>query len=71
MRLAKTDRDELYDEIYGMAATVINISESPAFEYVPDIVKAKAIKILTDDVFHSIMRKINKQRDRAVALSRN
>lgn len=71
MILAKTDVDELYEEICGLAATAIAISESPDFEYVPTKVKAKAIKILTDDTFRSILRKITKQRDRAVAVSRN
>lgn len=71
MILAKTDRDELYGEIYGMATAIIEISESPDFEYVPIKVKAKAIKMLTDDVFYSILRKVTKQRDRACAISRN
>ena len=71
MKLAKTDRDELYDEIYGMVATIINISESPNFEYVPIKIKAEAIKMLTDDTFHSILRKVTKQRDRVCAISRN
>lgn len=71
MKLAKTDRDELYEEIVEMAATIISISECPDFEYVPTNVKAKAIKMLTDDTFHSILRKVTKQRDRVCAISRN
>lgn len=71
MILAKTDVDELYEEICGLAATAIAISECPDFEYVPIKVKAQAVKMLTDDTFRSILRKITKQRDRAVALSRN
>lgn len=71
MNLAKTDRDELCEEIYSLIANVIAITEAPDEYGLPVKVKARAIKELTDDTFHSILRKITKQRDRAVALSRN
>lgn len=71
MNLAKSDYDELYDEIFGLVSSVILITEAPAEYGVPVNVKARAIKELTDDTFRSILRKITKQRDRAVALSRN
>lgn len=71
MKLAKTDSDKVYEDIYGLVANTIAITESPELYNIPVTTKAKAIKELTDATFLRIMRKIRSQRDRAVALSSN
>ena len=71
MKLAKTDSDKVYEDIYGLVANTIAITEAPELYNISATTKAKAIKELTDATFLSIMRKIRSQRDRAVALSAN
>lgn len=71
MKLAKTDRDELCEEIYSLIVNVIAVVEAPDEYGMPVKMKARAIKELTDDTFHSILRKVTKQRDRVCAISRN
>lgn len=71
MRLARTDADKLYDEIYSLVAYTIAITELPESQDISPTVKAKAIMNLTDSTFCSILRKIGKQRDRACAISSN
>ena len=71
MKLAKTDYDNLYEDIYGLVANTIAITEAPELYNIPVTTKAKAIKELTDDTFLRIMRKIRSQRDRVCAVSSN
>jgi hypothetical protein len=71
MKLAKTDYDNLYEDIYGLVANTIAITEAPELYNIPVTTKAKAIKELTDDTFLRIMRKIRSQRDRLCTVSSN
>jgi hypothetical protein len=71
MKLAKTDYDNLYEDIYGLVANTIAITEAPELYNIPVTTKAKAIKELTDDTFLRIMRKIRSQRDRVCTVSSN
>lgn len=71
MKLAKTDYDKVYEDIYGLVTYTIALTEAPEELGITPTVKAKAIKELTDKTFFRIMRKIRSQRDRAVALSSN
>lgn len=72
MRLSKTDADKLRDELYSLVSYIIALAEADEETYgLPNTVKARAIKELTDNTFCSILRKIQKQRDRAVAISPN
>jgi hypothetical protein len=71
MKLAKTDYDNLYEDIYGLVANTIAITEAPELYNIPVTTKAKAIKELTDDTFLRIMRKIRSQRDRICTVSSN
>ena len=71
MKLAKTDSDKVYEDIYNLVVNTVAITEDPQFYNVPVTIKAKAIEELTDETFLRIMRKIRSQRDRAVALSSN
>jgi len=71
MKLAKTDYDNLYEDIYNLVANTIAITEAPELYNIPVTTKAKAIKELTDDTFLRIMRKIRSQRDRVCTVSSN
>ncbi|NDC23369.1 MAG: hypothetical protein EBZ49_04490 [Proteobacteria bacterium] len=68
MKLAKTDFDKLYDELFGLVLFSVDIAEKSDL---PLSVKTSAITAMTDKTFASILKKIRSQRDRAVALSSN
>jgi hypothetical protein len=71
MKLAKTDYDYLYEDIYSLVLNTVAITEAPDQYGIPTTTKVKAIKELTDATFMRIMRKIRCQRDRVCTVSSN
>ncbi len=71
MKLAKTDYDRVYADLYNLVTYTIAMAEAPESYGISPTVKARAIRELTDKTFVRIIRKIRLQRDRATAVTSN